>query len=80
MPGHFLKWPSDVAYHFVGARDERSEPQSLTGRHRTALCRQRYGVGAPDVMWSITGENFSVGEKSTYSESSSASGAWPGAQ
>jgi hypothetical protein len=35
---------------------------------------------APDVMCSITRWNSSVGEKSTYSESSSASGAWPGAQ
>ncbi len=34
----------------------------------------------PDVMCSITRRNSSVGEKSTYSESSSASGAWPGAQ
>lgn len=37
-------------------------------------------VPAPEVMCSITDRNSSVGEKSTYSESSSASGAWPEAQ
>lgn len=44
----------------------------LTGR--PLPCRRRY------LMWSITSWNSFVGENSMNSESSSASGAWPGSQ
>src|SRR5215207_1198300 len=46
----------------------------------TGPTRLRRIVQPCDLMWSITWLNSSVGEKSTYSVSSSASGAWPGAQ
>ena len=59
-------------------RGRRRKP----GGARAADDRLRHQPGAPDpeVMCSITGKNSSVGEKSTYSESSSASGAWPADQ
>ena len=38
------------------------------------------GSSHSPLMWLMTWLNSSLGEKSTYLESSSASGAWPGAQ
>ena len=73
---------------------ERSDPTRLmpsgsdAGTAACRACQSRgegdqtwasVGAGVP-VMWSRTRWNSCVGEKSTYSLSSSASGAWPGAQ
>ncbi len=76
---------SDAGIALVATLADRLGIEGLVGRFVMlrrdipGAANERQAAGRP-VMWSMTRRNSSVGEKSTYSESSSASGAWPGAQ
>ena len=90
-PGE-LKQRGERMHAFVGLEAVNATLERLTERglaerlpRRPGQKEERYaqlleGYPAPDVMCSMTRRNSSVGEKSTYSESSRASGAWPGPQ